>query len=149
MIKLIVALLVKHAAQTGAVERAQRGGWRMLAARVKRLARKMVLAPATGAARGLLVLPVGLLGQVSGAPSAPPKGAGLMQDALNWVLWFALTSCALAAAGGAGTIGVSRISGQVNHSNTGKQVLMGGLFGAAGVGLAIPLVNMLFAAAGR
>ena len=72
-----------------------------------------------------------------------------MQDALNWALWGGLILSALAAAGGAGTIGVSRISGQVNHSNTGKQVLMGGLFGAAGVGLAIPVVNMLFAAAGK
>ncbi len=89
-----------------------------------------------------------LVAEVSGSPTAPPKGAKLMQDGLNWVLWGALILCAIAAAGGAGTIGVSRISGQVNHTNTGKQVLMGGLFGAAGVGLAIPIVNMLFATAG-
>jgi len=89
-----------------------------------------------------------LVAEVTGSPAAPPKGAKLMQDGLNWVLWGALILCAIAAAGGAGTVGVSRISGQVNHSNTGKQVLMGGLFGAAGVGLAIPVVNMLFATAG-
>jgi len=89
-----------------------------------------------------------LVAQVAGSPAAPPKGARLMQDGLNWVMWGALILCAIAAAGGAGTIGVSRISGQVNHSNTGKQVLMGGLFGAAGVGLAIPIVNMLFSTAG-
>ncbi len=89
-----------------------------------------------------------LVAEVTGSPAAPPKGARLMQDGLNWVLWGALILCAIAAAGGAGTVGVSRISGQVNHSNTGKQVLMGGLFGAAGVGLAIPIVNMLFTTAG-
>jgi len=89
----------------------------------------------------------GLIGQVSGSPVAPPSGAKLMQDALNWALWVGLILSGLAAAGGAGAIGVSRVSGQMNHSNTGKQVLMGGLIGAAGVGVAIPAVNMLFAAA--
>ncbi len=90
---------------------------------------------------------VGLFGQVSGSPASPPAGAKLMQDALNWALWVGLILSGLAAAGGAGAIGVSRMGGQVNHSNIGKQVLMGGLIGAAGVGVAIPAVNMLFAAA--
>ena len=149
MIRLIVAMLFKQAAETRAADRTKRGAWRTLAARVKRTARTLVLARVHGMARGMFVVPAGLLAQVSGSPAAPPKGAALMQDALNWVLWGGLILCAVAAAGGAGTIGVSRISGQVNHSNTGKQVLMGGLFGAAGVGLAIPVVNMLFDAAGR
>ena len=127
----------------------KRAGWKSGADRVKRAACRMFVAPVNRVARGMFLVPAGLIGQVSGSPSAPPKGAGLMQDALNWALWGGLILSALAAAGGAGTIGVSRISGQANHSNTGKQVLMGGLFGAAGVGLAIPVVNMLFAAAGR
>jgi hypothetical protein len=134
--------------KTGAA-RVKRAGWKTGADRVKRAACRMLVAPVNRVARGMFLLPAGLIGQVSGSPSAPPKGAGLMQDALNWALWGGLILSALAAAGGAGTIGVSRISGQANHSNTGKQVLMGGLFGAAGVGLAIPVVNMLFAAAGR
>ena len=100
------------------------------------------------AVASVVVLGGSLVAEVTGSPVAPPKGAALMQDGLNWVLWGALILCAIAVAGGAGTVGVSRISGQVNHSNTGKQVLMGGLFGAAGVGLAIPLVNMLFTTAG-
>ena len=149
MIRLIIALLFKQAAQTRAAERSQRGRWRPVAARVKRVARRLVLAPVNGTARAMFLVPAGLLGQVSGSPAAPPSGAGLMQDALNWTLWGGLILCAIAAIGGAGTIGVSRITGQVNHTNTGKQVLTGGLFGAAGVGVAIPLVNMLFAAAGR
>jgi hypothetical protein len=149
MIKLMAAVLAKHAAQTTSAVGASRGGWRMVCARVRRTARRIVLVPVIGKGRGMLFVPAGLLGQVSGSPAAPPKGAALMQDALNWALWGGLILSALAAAGGAGTIGVSRISGQVNHSNTGKQVLMGGLFGAAGVGLAIPVVNMLFAAAGK
>jgi len=162
MVKLMLAVLVTLTAQTlfvACVKRAgwktgaacvKRAGWKSGADRVKRAARRMfVVAPVDRVARGMFLLPAGLIGQVSGSPSAPPKGAGLMQDALNWALWGGLILSALAAAGGAGTIGVSRISGQANHSNTGKQVLMGGLFGAAGVGLAIPVVNMLFAAAGR
>lgn len=148
MIKLMAVVLVKHATQSTLAGRAKRSGWRTVAARVQRAVRK-VLVPVHGTARGMFLVPAGLVGQVSGSPAAPPKGAGLMQDALNWALWGGLILCAVAAAGGAGTIGVSRISGQVNHSNTGKQVLMGGLFGAAGVGLAIPVVNMLFAAAGK
>ncbi len=91
MTKLIIALLVKQAADNRSAGLHQAGGWRVLAARVKWAVRRLVLGRVTGAARGLLVLPVGLLGQVSGAPSAPPKGAGFMQDALNWVLWGALT----------------------------------------------------------
>ncbi len=89
-----------------------------------------------------------LVAEVTGSPTAPPKGARLMQDGLNWVLWGSLILCAIAAIGGAGTVGVSRVSGQVTHGNTGKQLLLGGLFGAAGVGLAIPLVNLLFSTAG-
>jgi len=173
MVKLTRAVLVKLTAQTMFVARVKRASskldadrvkpvgsktgadrvkracWKTGAGRVKRAARRMFVAPVNRVARGMFLLPGGLIGQVSGSPSAPPKGAGLMQDALNWALWGGLILSALAAAGGAGTIGVSRISGQANHSNTGKQVLMGGLFGAAGVGLAIPVVNMLFAAAGR
>ena len=149
MVKLMTAVPLKHEAPGRPTGSAKRGGGRMVCTRVKRAARKLVVVPVHGAARGMFLVPAGLLGQVSGSPAAPPKGAGLMQDALNWALWGGLILCAVAAAGGAGTIGVSRISGQVNHSNTGKQVLMGGLFGAAGVGLAIPVVNMLFAAAGK
>ena len=140
---------VKRADRKTGADRVKRAGWRTGVGRVKRAARRMFVAPVNRVARGMFLLPAGLIGQVSGSPSAPPKGAGLMQDALNWALWGGLILSALAAAGGAGTIGVSRISGQANHSNTGKQVLMGGLFGAAGVGLAIPVVNMLFDAAGR
>ena len=149
MSKLMTAVPSRHAAPSRRTAGAKRAAARMVCTRVKRSACKLVVAPVNGTARGMFLVPVGLLGQVSGSPAAPPKGAGLMQDALNWVLWGGLILCAVAAAGGAGTIGVSRISGQVNHSNTGKQVLMGGLFGAAGVGLAIPVVNMLFAAAGK
>jgi len=161
MLKLMLAVLVKLTAQTMFAARVKRASWKLDADRVKRAgwktgadcvkraARGMFVRPVDRVARGMFLLPAGLIGQVSGSPAAPPKGAALMQDALNWALWGGLILSALAAAGGAGTIGVSRISGQVNHSNTGKQVLMGGLFGAAGVGLAIPVVNMLFTAAGR
>jgi len=85
-----------------------------------------------------------LVAEVTASPTAPPRGARFMQDILNWVMWGGLILCAVAAAGGAGVIGVSRMTSQVNHSNTGKQVMLGGLAGAVGVGLAIPVVNMLF-----
>lgn len=140
---------VKRTDRTTDADCVRRTGWRMGVDRVKRATQRMFVVPVDRVARGMFLLPAGLIGQVSGSPSAPPSGAGLMQDALNWAMWAGLILSALAAAGGAGTIGVSRISGQVNHSNTGKQVLMGGLFGAAGVGLAIPVVNMLFSAAGK
>ena len=149
MSKLMTAVPSEHAGPRRRTAGRKRAGARMVCTRVKRAARKLVLAPMSATARGMFLVPAGLLGQVSGSPAPPPKGAALMQDALNWALWGGLILCAVAAAGGAGTIGVSRISGQVNHSNTGKQVLMGGLFGAAGVGLAIPVVNMLFSAAGK
>ena len=149
MVKLMLAVLVTLTAQTLFVAYVRRAGWKTVADRLRGAVRRIFVAPVNRVARGMFLVPAGLFGQVSGSPSAPPQGAGLMQDALNWALWGGLILSALAAAGGAGTIGVSRVLGQANHSNTGKQVLMGGLFGAAGVGLAIPVVNMLFAAAGR
>ena len=102
----------------------------------------------TTMARVVVVRGAILVAEVTGSPTAPPRGARFMQDILNWVLWVGLILCAMAAAGGAGMIGLSRMGGQVNHSNTGKQVMLGGLAGAVGVGLAIPVVNMLVTAAG-
>ena len=146
MVRVMLVLAVLAAAQSLFVVAVKRPRRSSFMARLRKAARRLAV-PAHGVSRAMFLLPVGLLGQVSGSPTAPPSGAKLMQDALNWALWVGLILSGLAAAGGAGAIGVSRVSGQMNHTNTGKQVLMGGLIGAAGVGIAIPAVNMLFTAA--
>ena len=90
-----------------------------------------------------------VLGDISGSAGAPPGPIGAMlQNFLNYTLWLGVILSAIGAIIGFGIIAVAHLGGSNPHANRGKVVALGGLAGAAGSGLAIPLVNLLFATAG-
>jgi hypothetical protein len=72
----------------------------------------------------------------------------MLQSFLNYTLWLGVILSAIGAIIGFGIIAVAHLGGSNPHANRGKIVALGGLAGAAGAGLAIPLVNLLFSTAG-
>ena len=86
---------------------------------------------------------------ISGTAGAPPGPVGTMlQNFLNYTLWLGVILSAIGAIIGFGIIAAAHLGGSNPHANRGKIVALGGLAGAAGAGLAIPLVNLLFSTAG-
>ena len=95
----------------------------------------------------LVGVPGVAVAQVSGAPtSAGLPGAALASSVINWLMWLALM-----ASLGAILIGAAKWRGGLSHGNTrsaeeGHNLVLGGVIGALLAGLAVTLVNTLFAA---
>ena len=95
----------------------------------------------------LLDSPQVALAQVSGSPnSAGLPGGALIGKIVNWLMYVSLMACLGAVIFGAAMWRGGAKAGNSYKSEDGRNYVIGGAIGALITGLAVTLVNTLFAA---
>ena len=87
---------------------------------------------------------------VTVAPTtAGMPGAAFLQTLLNWLGGVGLVGAFASILGGGMTWGVSHRMGHTGGESRGRNLVLGGLIGAAIIGLAPTLVNVLYVTAAK
>jgi len=81
-----------------------------------------------------------------GQPSSSGlPGGDFILKLINWTRWLALAGCLLATAGGGVIYALAQHQSRADGAGRGVKMVLGGLIGAAVIGLGPTMINTMFA----